>query len=239
MKSRLLLSLLSLAVLSLCSVGVAAQSFHIDWNESDTIRGPIEKGILKRTGDIVNDNGTPKNLLFTFNMNGMNLDHYASICFSANCFFLFPGPDDPTARPEQVLAGDGTVEIYADMDPAGIEGTSTVIYTIWDRDNPESERIEFSCTYIFGPVASVEDARERGFVVGPVPSTDQVTVRGDGTMLMKGADLYSADGTLLRTYGASGSTQSFNLSGLSSGTYHLMLTMVDGSVLRASISVVR
>ena len=236
MKSRLLLFLL---VLTVSAMAASAQTFHIEWNEADTIRGPIEKGILKRTGDIVNDNGTQKNLLFTFDMNNMNLDHLASICFSANCFFLFPGPDDPSLRPEQVLPGDGTLEIYADMDPSGVEGASTVVYSIWDKDNPETEKIEFSCTYIFGPVASVEDARERGFSVGPVPSTDQVTVRGDGTMLMKGANLYSADGNLLRTYGASGSAQTFNLSGLSSGTYHLMLTMTDGSVLRAPISVLR
>ena len=236
MKSRLLLFLLLLTV---SAMAASAQTFHIEWNEPDTLSGPVEKGILKRTGDIVNDNSTQKNFLFTFDMSEMSLDHFASICFSANCFFLFPGPDDPTMRPEQVLAGDGTLEIYADMDPSGVEATSTVMYTIWDKDNPDTEKIEFSCTYIFGPVASVVEAREFGFTVGPVPSTDQVTVRGDGTYMMKGADLYSADGTLLRTYGASGATQTFNLSGLSTGAYHLMLHLVDGSIVRAPISVLR
>ena len=237
MKSRLLLSLL---ILVSASVFSSAQTFHIEWNEPDTVRGTVENGILKRTGDIVNDNDVEKRLLFRYNMDNMNLDHLASICFSANCFFLFPGPDDPTLRPEQVLAPTGTIEIYADMDPSGIEGPSSVEYTVYDAGNPDTERLTFTCTYIFGDPVSVAEASDHGFSVGPNPASDVVTIRSSEAEVLQGADLYAADGTLLRTYGVtSGAQQLLNVSSLPSGSYHLILRTQSGALLRSPLTIVR
>jgi len=216
---------------------VSAQTFHIEWKGPETIVGDGTK-TLKREGTVVNDAATEKRLRIKYNINNVSLDHFGQICLT-QCFAMLPGDEDYPGREDQILPASGTAALYVDMDPGGNLGTSSVAVDLYDKANPTTERVSFTVTFVFDPTASVSDAAEYGFRVGPVPSTDQVTVRGDGSMMMQGANLYAADGTLLRTYGASGSTQSFDLGGLPSGSYHLMLTMSNGSVLHAPISVLR
>ena len=240
MKSRLLL----LAFLLTALVSAApAQTFRMDWTDADSVKGPVSSS-LKRNGRIVNLNGTAKNLLFRYDISGVAATHTAAMCFGDLCFFLWPGEDDPTLREAQYLAGGGSLKIYTLCNSfgetgVGEPGITTFYVTLFDRDNT-SDSVRFSCTYIVGDVSSVPELGTLGLSAGPLPATDVVTITGEQARTISGADLYSANGTLLRTYGINQADQhSIDVTDLTSGTYHLVLTTTSGTVVRTPVVIVR
>ena len=235
MKSRLLLFAL---VLTAASLAVHAQTFHIEWKNAETVVGDGTK-TLKREGTVVNDAATEKRLRIRYDISNVSLDHFGQICLT-QCFAMLPGDEDYPGREDQVLPASGSAALYVDMDPGGNLGTSSVAVDLYDKNAPTTEIVSFTVTFVFDPTQSVVEAADRGFSVGPVPATDQVTVRGNGTEFVKGANLYAADGTLLRTYGGgSGDAATYSLSGLPAGPYHLILHTMSGSMLHTSVSVLR
>jgi len=240
MKSRFLLAF---AVVFMASITLSAQTFHIEWDGGSTIKvGSELDDVLKLEGTCVNDNGTPKSFLFTYNLAEANESHYISLCFKGGtgdqCFFLFPGEDDPTIRARQTLAPNGHLDMYCDLNPVGSVGTSIVAFELYDPDQP-SERMPFTLSFYAG-TTDVPEAQTVGFKVFPNPTSDVVTITPAEGMLVKGANLFAADGALLRSYPVSQSGPStFSLSGLSAGTYQMILNLADGTTVRSAIVVQR
>lgn len=232
MKSR---TLLFIAILAIASMGASAQTFHVEWNEPDTVRGDGTK-IIKRTGTFVNDTDQEKRIRIRYDLTNVNLDHFVQICMT-ECFVMFPGGEDDAIRNDQVVPGNGRQNIYVDADANGAMGESSVTVDLYEKSTP-SDKVSFTVTFIFEKVSSVVEASERGLTVSPFPAMDAVTLRG-GTDDVREAHLYSNDGTLLRSYGVAGEGTAFNVQGLATGTYHLLLRMTNGEVLRAPVSIVR
>jgi hypothetical protein len=239
MKSRILLPFI---VFFATALTLSAQTFHIEWNGgSNIIFGSENDAVVKLEGFIVNDNSTPKAFYFTYDLNETDVNHYVSLCFKGGtgdqCFFLFRDEDDPTLRPLQTVTGNGRLGIYCDLNPLGVMATSKVLFELYDPEQA-SERLPFSITFYVG-TTDVPEATEAGFRVGPNPATDIVNVVAAEGMAVEGANLYTADGTLVRTYGVQPSANTFSLSGLASGTYHLILNVAGGSTSRTSVVIAR
>ena len=233
MKSR---ALLSVVILFLAGIAASAQSFRIDWNTGfDVVGLPFDDDITLK-GTMVNENNVQKEFLFTYNIDGLYEGHSAALCFGDQCFFLFEGEDDPTLRQKQILTPNGTLALYAYLYPFGVTGTSSVSYRIYDPTQ-SGEEVSFTVNYYAG-TTDVPEAAELGFSIGPNPTSDVVTVQPAEGMILKGANLYSADGSLVRTFGVfEQGLNTFSMSGLASGTYHLLLNLADGSMVRSTIVV--
>jgi len=235
MKYHVLAAVCLMAVLTAPSF---AQTYTIEWVDPSPMYSSENVGIAKRTGYMRNMTSSTKNILFRYDLSQMNPAHSPSFCFGDNCFYLFPGEDNPWERPEQVLAGNGTFTLYADLGPNKVQGQSSVSYKLFDKTDTTLD-VSFTCTYIFGPTSVLPEASELGFSVGPNPSTDIVTISG-GSVNIIGLNLYSSQGTLMRTYGVvDGSSHTISVADLSSGLYHLILTLADGNVVRTGITVYR
>lgn len=233
MKTRFLRTAAVAVVLTMGSLYTAsAQSFRIDWNDPDTVRGDGKK-IIKRVGMVVNETDQQKRLRIRYNLNNVNLDHFVQICMT-ECFAMFPGGEDDAIRNDQVVAAGGQQEIYVDADAQGVMGTSTVAIDLYEKSNP-SDMISFNVTFVFDNSTSVTEASERGITASPLPASDVLYLQGLPDNL-RSVDLYSADGVLLRTFGGG---HSLSVAGLASGTYHLLLHTTQGELLRMPITVVR
>lgn len=220
-------------VLMMGSLGTAsAQSFRIDWKDPDTVRGDGTK-IIKRLGTVVNETDTEKRLRIRYDLTNVNFDHFVQICMT-ECFAMFPGGEDDAIRNDQVVAPNGSQEIYVDSDAQGVMGTSTVSIDLYEKSNP-SDMISFDVTFVFDNTTSVIEASDRGITASPLPASDILHLQGNLEGL-RSVDLYSSDGVLLRTFPAG---SAMNVSGLASGTYHLLLHTTQGELLRMPITVVR
>jgi hypothetical protein len=231
--------LLALAMLAFFfSASASAQSFKIDWDHAPLVKGSVND-VLELEGTLTNLDDKAKLLLFSFNIDDLVDAQTASLCFEFNCFFLWPGEDNPTDRPTQRLDGNGTMRLFASCIPNGVAGTSTIRYNIFDSANVEDSQ-DVAIVYIAGEVSSVVDASTLGFSVGPTPATDVMTVRGDEANQIIGANIFSFDGTLVRTYSVSaGPSHTFSVNGLSAGSYHLILSTSDGQMVRSAVTVLR
>ena len=236
MKTRLLV----VALLALfMGVSASAQTFQIDWDDDLVIEGSENDDDLKVYGTIRNLDADQKRLLFTYDLTDAVTGHNPALCFSDNCFFLFPGEDEPELRNTQKLAPSGDMRIYAYVIPLGVKGVSTINYCVYDSSDV-NDKICFTIVYAAGVSTSVPDASTLGLSVGPMPAVDMITVRGDVSEQITGANIYSFDGNLVRSFGvAAGQLHTFSVSGLATGSYHLMLTTGSGQVVRAPVTVVR
>lgn len=223
----------------LISVTVGAQTFVIDWAVSDTIHGTPDGGVLKRDGTIRNLNGMAKELYFSYDLRDVSFEHSAQLCMNM-CWALYPGPgDDPYERLGQILNPTGTIPIYVDITPNNVSATSTIKVSLFDKTDV-NDKISFSSTFVFSPTASLREASEMGVSVGPLPASDNVTVRGTALATSESIGLYNAAGNLVRSFGCSGLPLStLPLSGLSSGTYRLIVTLAGGEMVAAPIVITR
>jgi len=235
MKSRLLL--LAILIFGMAA-SASAQTYHINWDDKDSVSGANTQQ-FKRNGTIINDNGTPKNLLFRYDLSQVTQGHMPAMCFGDFCFFLFPGEDNPTDREAQFLPGSGTLKIYTLMNANSTDGISTFSITLFDA-TVTSDSLRFTGTFFVGDVNSVPEFSTLGLTAGPLPATDHITVGGEQIRTIVGANLYTADGALVRTYGISAAgQQTFTVDGLANGTYHLLLTTTSGSMVRTPVVIAR
>ncbi len=233
------LVLLSAALLILGSGIAGAQAtYTIDWNYPDTLHAEVGQAVLKRTGTVRNLNDQAKEILFRFNIDKVIEGHSVGFCFGDLCYFQWPGVDDPYERDPQHLPGNGTLPVYSLCNILNkTQGTSVVWYEMFDKNNP-NDTLPFTITYIVGEPTSVRDAKELGITVSPIPATDRLTV--SSTASTRGADVYSSAGVLLRSYIAQpGATLSLDVQDLATGSYHLVLTQSDGTVVQAPFVIAR
>lgn len=218
--------------------GAWAQTFLVDWKEGPVITASPSNGTVKRSGTIRNLSDAQKELYFSYDLSGMSLDHTAQLCIDL-CWQLYQGQDDPTERDPQILTPMGTLPIYVDATPYGFEGTSLVAVWLFDKNNP-TDRVDFTVTFVFDATASVRTAEDAGISVGPNPASDVVSVRGTSVAGIRSASLYDASGLLVRSYGKPQSEfASFPTSGLSSGSYTLVLSSPQGLPIAIPVIVAR
>ncbi len=237
MKHHVLLTVLVLFIATQSLISQA--TFTIDWADPEVVIGLPSSTSLKRNGTMRNLNEQPKAILFRYNLDNLQPSDDAAFCFGDLCYFHFPGEDDPYERPAQALLGNGTLPVYSLINhQAGAEGTSSVWYQMFDQNNP-SDSITFTITYVFS-VNSVPEASSLGLTLYPLPATDMITIAGDAAAHVRGANVYSSAGTLLRTYGiTNGVLHNFAVSDLPSGSYHMVLTLDDGTIAQAPFTLVR
>lgn len=235
MKTHVLALILGVALA--CSA--QAQTFTIDWVKPNPIKGTPEGGTIKRDGTVRNLNEVPKELYFSYDLNDVSIDHTAQLCMTL-CWALFPGPgDDPFEREGQILAANGTIPIYVDLTPQGAEGTSTVRVSLFDKTN-DTERLNFDVVFEISPSSSVTDASSVGISVGPLPAAEMLTLRGDALPTMSTLGLYDASGSLVRSFATPSSTAtSLPISGLSNGTYRLVMRTATGELVGAPVVITR
>lgn len=225
-------------ILVLATVGSSAQTFYIDWTKPNPVFGKPSIASHKRDGTIRNSNGKAKELYFRYDLSGINEKHTAQLCMTL-CWFLFPGEDDPYLRPGQILTETGTLPIYIDLSTNSSEGNSTLKVTLFDKTDT-TDALNFDVQFVISENTSIRDARELGFAIGPVPSNDVLSIRGEELSRATAIGLYDANGELVRSFGNTNtSATTLPLSGLSAGTYRLIMTLHNGSVVAAPVSIVR
>lgn len=234
------LLLLMSAVLCITAPTAFAQTatFTIDWNYPDTLHAPKGQITVKRTGTMRNLNAVAKQILFRYNIDKLLPDFSVGFCFGDLCYFQFPGDDNPYEREPQNLPASGTLPVYSLCNKLGSTvGTSTVWYEMFDK-NDTTDKLPFYITYVYENPTSVTNAAQAGIGVWPNPATSVLTVGGADKVV--GANLYSASGVLLKTYGVEqASSISFNIHELTSGAYHMVFNLSDGSVVQAPFAVVK
>ncbi len=232
--------LLAAVVVMVMPIALQAQSaLVVDWDHGNQTTGSETESVIVLHGILRNTGSTPVNVLFRYNLDAINPNHFGAFCFGTQCYPLFPGEDNPEERaPQYVAPNGGEQDIEAWIQPQGNKGTSTIFYKVYDRVDT-TIAVSFSVTYYVG-VTSVQEATELGISVYPTPAADNITIHSNTAPLVTALNLYAADGTLRRSYGVSGQeVNTLDVSGLASGTYHLMLTLANGAVTRYPISVVR
>lgn len=225
-------------ILVLACVGASGQTFFIDWTKPNPITGKPSVASHKREGTVRNSNGKAKELYFRYDLSGINEKHTAQLCMTL-CWFLFPGEDDPYLRPGQNLTENGTLPIYIDLTTNNSEGNSTLKVTLFDKTDT-TDALNFDVQFVISENTSIQDADQWGLTVGPVPSTDALTVRGEELVRATTIGLYDTNGQLVRSFGnANTSLATLPLSGLAGGSYRLVLTLQNGTVVGAPVSIVR
>ncbi len=233
MKSQVL----GLAVLLAGALSAGAQSFVIDWAKADSVKG-TPATTVKRDGTVRNLDDKQKELYFSYNLDGLTFDHTAQLCMNL-CWALLPGPDDPFIREGQVLTANGTLPIYVDLTPHGTEGTSVVAVRMFDGNN-QSDRLDFTVTFVISEASSVADAEDLGISVGPLPATDALVVRGEAVGTMASVGLYDLNGNVVRSFGTvPGAVNSLPLAGLAAGSYRLVFIAKDGSMSASPVVITR
>ncbi len=228
---------LGLAALLAGALTAGAQTFTIDWAKPDSLKG-TPTTTLKRDGTVRNLNDQGKELYFSYDLGGLTLDHTAQLCMNL-CWALLPGPDDPFIREGQVLPPNGTLPIYVDLTPHGTEGNSTVAVRLFDGTT-QTDRLDFTVTFLVSETASVIDAESLGISVGPLPASDNLTVRGEAVGSMASVGLYDLSGNIVRSFGFSnGPVNTLPLVGLAAGSYRLVFIAKDGTMAGAPVMITR
>jgi hypothetical protein len=225
-------------ILVLATAGASAQTFYIDWTKPNPITGKPSIASHKRDGTIRNSNGKAKELYFRYDLSGINEKHTAQLCMTL-CWFLFPGEDDPYLRPGQNLTETGTLPIYIDLSTNASEGNSTLKVTLFDKTDT-TDALNFEAQFVITENTTVRDAQELGVTVGPVPTTDVLSVRGEELVHATMIGLYDANGELVRSFGSpQSSSASLPLTGLAAGSYRLVMTLKNGSMVGSPVAIVR
>lgn len=232
-------SLTSLIVLLSSACILSAQTFTIAWDKQSPVHGTTMDGTIKQNGTLVSQDIGNKEIFFRYSIDKLFAGHDGAFCFGDNCFFLFEGVDDPRERPGQNLQGFGTLPIYSFINVNGVAGSTTLDFTLFDGNN-EADSLAFSVTYIVELAASVPLASNVGIALGPNPATNSLSINGNALTTVKGYNLYSSDGGLVRTFiSAPASSQQFNVGDVTPGRYFLLLTNTDGSVMQLPVVISR
>lgn len=242
MKSRVLSSLaLVICLVAFASTDkLAAQSFSVKMFDPSPMfvtpsAYPEHHGMLTNTSSML------KSVRVRYFSIEKNLSHGASMCTGEACYELpesFFG--EPYDLPLFNLAAGDSIELKAILLPGGHEGISTLRFTIFDVEFP-ADSVPYAMTFNVSLANSVKDLSEVAEVeVGPNPATDRVTI--SSTMLSQAvsANVYASDGRVLKSQGHDGSQRLVvDVSALSAGMYHVVVTMTSGAVYRTPVSVVR
>lgn len=227
------------ALMLVCAATVAfGQTFYIDWNQPNPITGPPTKTTMKRDGYVRNSTASTKELYFRYNLDEVNTYHTAQLCMSL-CWLLYRGEDYPFEREGQILTAGASLPIYVDLTPNGTEATSTIKVTLFDKTDT-TDKLSFEATFVVSKQTSVGDIADVGITAGPLPSADVLSLRGAALERVAQVGLYDMTGSLVRSYGVpSSSSVSYPLTGLSAGTYRLILTLLDGTQSGTPVVVTR
>lgn len=233
MKTRLV------ALMLVCAATAAiGQTFYIDWTKPNPISGPPSTVTLKREGYVRNSTASTKELYFRYNLDEVDAMHTAQLCMSL-CWLLYRGEDFPFEREGQILTAGASLPIYVDLSTNGHEAKSTVKLTMFDKTDT-TDKLDFEVQFVVSNQTSVRDLADIGIVAGPLPTSDVLTLRGAALQNVTQVGLYDMTGSLIRSYGvpaASGVT--YPLTGLSAGTYRMILTLQDGSQSGTAVVVTR
>ena len=225
-------------ILVLASMSATAQTFFIDWTKPNPVAGKPSVASHKREGTIRNSNGKAKELYFRYDLSGINEKHTAQLCMTL-CWFLFPGEDDPYLRPGQNLTATGTLPIYIDLTTNNAEGNSTLKVTLFDKTDT-TDALNFEAQFVISENTSIREASAFGLSVGPIPAADALNLRGDELSRATMIGLYDANGELVRSFGnAITSAATLPITGLAAGSYRLILTLQNGTVVGSPVSIVR
>lgn len=229
-----------LSVILACSMWAtvaSSQSFVLDWQDPPK-SVPSNSSVVTSYGEFRNVSGSMKSILFKADFTNCVAEHSMRICFGDLCYFVFPDAL-PEERDPFDMPGNSKESLKAQMVPFDAAGTSTIGYTIFDRNNP-SDTMRYNVTFIVTPASSVKELTDLDITVGPTPATSTITVRGTDAASIYALNLYTADGRLRRTFPATpASAWTLDVSDVDAGTYHLMITMPNGDVFRAPVAIVR
>jgi hypothetical protein len=229
-----------LSVILACSMWAtvaSSQSFVLDWQDPPmTI--PSNSSVVTSYGQFRNVSGSQKSILFKADFTSCVPEHSMRICFGDLCYFVFPDalPDE---RDPFNMPANSTESLKAQMVPYDAMGSSTIGYTIFDKDNP-TDTLRYNVTFIVTTPNSVGELTDLDITVGPNPSASAITVRGADASSILALNLYTAEGRLRRTFPVTNAPVStLDVSDIASGSYHLMITMPGGEVYRAPVIIAR
>jgi hypothetical protein len=233
MKSHVLALFLVMA-----SVGASAQTYYIDWTKPNPINGSPSIASHKRDGTVKNSNGKAKELYFRYDLSGINEKHQAQLCMTL-CWFLFPGEDDPYLRPGQILTETGTLPIYIDLTTNNAEGNSNLKVTLFDKTDT-TDALNFEAQFVISNNTSITDAEQLGFRIGPMPTSDVLSVQGANLTNTTSIGLYDTNGNLVRSIGNPQSqATTLPLAGLAAGQYRLVMSLQNGTMVGSPVTVIR
>lgn len=242
MKSRVLISramlLCTLVVAS--AITLCAQSFSATMSDPSVVLGPPSSA-LEHHGMLRNTSASAKKVVVRYFNQSTHPSHYPSMCTAELCYGL---PNDFLQQaydlPVFTLASGDSIALKAIVNPASTEGTSTLVFTIFDQENP-TDSIPYQMTFNFDNANSVKDLNEVADVlVAPNPSSDRVSITSAVLTQATTLSVYASDGQLLSTQRHDGSQRSIvNVSALPAGSYHVVVTLATGVIYRTPISVVR
>ncbi len=241
MKTRVLISrILAFCVIALVSVvGLSAQSFTVELiDPSPMLMGTSE--YPEHRGTLTNNTAVAKNVGVRYYKVNKSANHQASLCTDV-CRTL---PDDFFEEyadlPVFPLAANASMELKTLLHSLGYEGTSTLKFIFHDADNI-ADSAHYSVTFIVDSTTTVKDISDvADVVVAPNPSSDRVTLSSSILAQATSLVVYAADGRNVRSQAHDGSQRIVvDVSTLSVGSYHVILTLTSGAVYRTPISVVR
>lgn len=234
MKKSLLVAVFAVS----CTMMASAQSFVLD--SLDSLVNSMPESIVYAHGKLRNLSDAQKEVRVKADLDKVSFDHDVAICFGNQCFNIYRDGDDPYERTPYPMPGLSTEDLKMQLITHTAEGRSAVIFTVFDGQKP-SDSLRFQVVYNISSTASVRDLNTVASVtMGPNPTADRVTFRGDVLSTITGINIYSMDGTLRRTVGTNGSTTiTVPFDGMSTGTYQVLLSTASNEAYRATISVVR
>lgn len=242
MKSRVLIPramLFCLVALTSLSYG-NAQSFETEMYDPSTLLG-TPSTTLEHRGILRNLSASPKNVVVRYFNELTHPDHAPSMCTAELCYelpnsFLEPQYDLPVFT----LAAGDSIALKALLNPVGYDGTSTLIFRIFDQENP-ADSVRYQMTFSISAANTVGDLLALAdVVVAPNPTSDRVNISAPILTQATSLDVYATDGQLLSTQRHDGSQLStVNVSTLPAGSYHIVVTLASGVIYRTPISVIR
>lgn len=228
---------LAAALMLAFGVDASAQSLKLDSQDPQPVKATPGGGTATTHAQLRNVGSGTVPVNFRADLSRVVDGHNVSICFGDLCYFVFPD-DNPADRDGFDVLPDGTTDLKAQLSPGGIEGTSTITYTLFNNGNP-GDSLQYTVTFVIGNATSVREIGEAsGVRVGPNPATGIVTIQGDIISTVIGVDIYDAQGSIVRSVMPSRtSTLTLPVNGLAAGSYQVILT-TDKDVFRAPITVV-
>ena len=227
---------LAIAACSMWATVASGQSFVLDWQDPPKA-GAETESMLQSEGSFRNTSSKTISILFRTDFTNVIPEHSMRICFGDYCYICYPD-SYPEDRDPFVMPAYSSEKLKAQCVPYGVKGNSTIIYTLFDRDNP-ADTMRYGVTFLVG-ASSVREAEELDVRVGPNPTSDVITLQGEALRSAIAFNLYTVEGKLRRTFTVDNNTTvRLDVSDIPTGTYHLMLTMPGGEVYRQPINVIR
>jgi len=222
-------------------VTLSAQSFVAELVDPSPLQGTTASS-LEHHGTLTNNSPMAKDIICRYYDRAKFIDHAASMCITTDLCYELPDSffGEPYDMPMFRIEGNTTIVLKAILNPVGKPGTSTLRFTIFDKENP-ADSVPYAVTFVVDQANSVRDLHEvADVVVSPNPSSDRVVINSTILSEAIALDVYASDGELLSTQRHDGSQRSsINVSSLPAGSYHVVVTLTSGAVYRTPISVVR